>query len=93
MEISDSKSEQKGNSAIRNSNNNSSQKPTEGEPSSSNSSNRISNSNSTPAPGSGAEVSEFHSVEDVSISRTNSTTDLTENANSNEETAIHLILI
>ena len=87
MDISDCKSEKKGDSAVRNSNNNRGCKPVDGEPSSSNSADRISNSNSTPAPGSGAEVSEFHSVEDVSIFRTNSKTHVTENANSNKELA------
>ena len=71
----------------QNVNNNSGRKPAEGETSSTSSANRISLANSTPAPKSGGEVSEFHSVEDISISRTNSQIDTRED-NSNTETTI-----
>ena len=76
------------NSTSQNSNNNSNK--AEGETSgTSSSTNRISQSaNSTLAPNSGVEVSEFHSIEDISISRTNSQTDTRENYNSNEETTV-----
>ena len=44
--------------------------------------------NSTSAPNSGVEVSEFHSVEDISISGKNSQTDTRENNNSNKESTV-----
>ena len=89
MEYTSSTTSDNKNSVIQNENNNSGHKPAEGETSSTSSSaNRISPANSTPAPNSGVEVSEFNSVEDISISKINSQTKARENINSNAELTV-----
>ena len=73
----------------QNANNNSDKAEGETSSQSSSSSNRISQgANSTPAPNTGVEVSEFHSVEDISIFRTNSQTNTRQNKNSDTETTV-----